>query len=88
MLYGLAVALELGKERKNYILKKFAFLAQILKCAKVGGHDGDSPSMRPTLGERNNWKLTKKDPKVYLINLLNILHLCIFTFLFLNNVVH
>lgn len=36
----LEVALVLGKERKSYILKKFAFMTEILKCARVGEHGG------------------------------------------------
>lgn len=37
VLRKLEVALVLGKEKENYILKKFAFLIEILKCASVRG---------------------------------------------------
>lgn len=38
VLHKPEVALGLGKEKENYILQKFAFLIEILKCASVRGH--------------------------------------------------
>lgn len=56
----------LGKKGENSTPKKFAFLAQSLKCAGAGEVGEHLPSMGLMLGQRNNWKLTQKSPKVYL----------------------